>query len=331
MNTHITLSQAIEGYLLDANARRLSPRTITTYLQIFHRFQDYLGDVLLTEISPDDIRRFLNHLASAPIIPSSPIARPPRTLSDKTIHNHHIALSALWTWATKEGFTTHHIVRAVDRPQFEQRAIHPYSRQDIEAMLTACNRSQPYIRPGKRECTHARTTASRDRAIILLLTDTGLRASELAADPRRQTPGLRIQHLDQRNLQITVFGKGDKERLLPICHQTLKATWRYLVTRPDAIPADPLFLSKQKGPLTTSGLYQLTHRLGQRAGILNAHPHRFRHTFAINFLRNGGNIYALQRMLGHTTLEMVKRYLELAQTDIENAHRRASPVANWNL
>ena len=78
-------------------------------------------------------------------------------------------------------------------------------------------------------------------------------------------------------------------------------------------------------------LIKLLVRMGQRAGVANVHPHRFRHTFAINFLRNGGNAYALQMMLGHSTMEMVKRYLALAQADVEAAHRQASPVANWRL
>jgi len=82
-------------------------------------------------------------------------------------------------------------------------------------------------------------------------------------------------------------------------------------------------------PLDRVGLGKLILRIGQRAGVINAHPHRFRHTFAINFLRNGDNAYALQMMPGHSTMEMVKRYPALAQANVEVAHRQASPVANW--
>jgi site-specific recombinase XerD len=151
------------------------------------------------------------------------------------------------------------------------------------------------------------------------------------ADPKKGTPGLSIQDVDQRNLCIKVMGKGDKERIIKISPQTSKAIWRYLLERPDAEPTEPLFLSKKGGSLTTAGLLRLVKRLGERAGVSNAYPHRFRHTFAVNFLRNGGNTFELQHLLGHSSLEMVRRYVNIAQVDIENAHRRASPVSNWQL
>ena len=71
--------------------------------------------------------------------------------------------------------------------------------------------------------------------------------------------------------------------------------------------------------------------IGQRAGVAGAHPHRFRHTFAINFLRNRGNIFALQRILGHESLTMVHNYLSIAQAALQAAHNDASPVTNWVL
>jgi len=174
----------------------------------------------------------------------------------------------------------------------------------------------------------------RDRAIILLLLDTGMRAGELCIPPKRKAPnttGLLLKNVDLKDLQVKVTGKGDKERILPISPPVAKAIWRYLTTRPDALPHEPLILSRKGGCLTTDGLIQLIKHLGKRAGVPGSHPHRFRHTFAINLLRNGANAYELQAMLGHTSLEMVKRYLKLAQVDLEAAHKRASPVSNWHL
>jgi site-specific recombinase XerD len=230
----------------------------------------------------------------------------------------------------KEGFVDTHIVRAIRSPKPEKRAIEPFTREEVEAMLEACERTEEYDREGKATCSNARPTALRDRAMILLLVDTGIRASEMVADPRHDRDGLRICDIDRRDKSVKVFGKGDKERIVRLSYGTVKAIWRYLVTRPDAQPTDPLFTNIHGRPFTVSGLGQTIKYLGERCGI-HAYPHKFRHTFAINFLRNGGKTIELQHLLGHTTLEMVKRYVKLAAVDLEEAHRRASPVANWNL
>jgi len=331
MKTNISLAVAIEGYLLDAGARQLSVCTISDYKNSFRHFTEYIGDPPIADITTDDVRQFLASLNGAEITPNGHAPRPTIKLSKKSILNIHTALSSLWTWAVREGFVRKHIVRPIRPAKPEERAIEPFTRADVEAILAHCQFSRSYTRPGKAECANTRATGQRDRAIILLLLDTGMRASELTADPRREIPGLLIKNVDLQNRYIKVLGKGDKERILPISNSTTKALWKYLVTRDDPPPDQPLFLSMHGKPLTRNGLLQVIKSIAQRAGVPGAHPHRFRHTFAINFLRNGGKTLELQRLLGHTSLDMVNRYVNLAQVDLDEAHKRASPVSNWNL
>ena len=307
--TRIPLSAALEGYFIAAHARRLSPATLADYDNTFRKLEQFLGrDPPLADITAGDVTAFLSSLDH---------------LSAKTLLNYHTGLAALWTWATKEGIADQHIVRQVQRPKPEQREIMPYTRSDLQAMLTACHRSTAYVRPGKRRSNHSRPTADRDRAIILLLVDTGMRASELCE--------LRIRDLDIPNHRVRVMGKGRKERMLPISARTTQAIWRYLATRDTKRDHSFLFATRTEGPLERNNLRNTLKRIGRRAGVGGVTVHRFRHTFAIAFLRNNGHIMALQRMLGHSTLDMVTRYLAIAQADIENAHQEASPVANWLL
>jgi site-specific recombinase XerD len=310
MKSEITLSAAIDGYLLHADARGLSPHTISDYTTTYNKLLQFLGaDPPLQDITADDIRRFL---ASNPRV------------KRKTRLNYHTGLSALWRWAKSEGIVPDNVVRQVEPPHAEKTAIQPFTQDDIRAMLAACDYSQPYSRPGKRECVHRRPTALRDRAIILILLDTGMRASELC--------NLEIRDFDQRNKRISIrSGKGGKDRSVYVGATTAAAIWKYLAGRKDAYLNDPLFASELGYPISRGALLKSITHTGQRAGVLNAHPHRFRHTFAIQFLRAGGNVYTLQRLLGHSTMDMVKTYLHLADQDDSDNHRRASPVSNWHL
>ena len=199
----------------------------------------------------------------------------------------------------------------------------PFTKREVELMLAACDRGKTYTRPGKRACANGRPTALRGRAILMLLTDTGLRATELCSLATRDT--------DFKNHRILILGKGKKERHVRISPRTEQAIWRYLATRPEARPTDPLFATSDGLPMERNILLRMTHRVGERAGVEDAQPHRFRHTFAVMFLRNGGNIFELKEMLGHGSLEMVNYYLHLAQIDLDRAHQDASPVMNWLL
>jgi integrase/recombinase XerD len=127
------------------------------------------------------------------------------------------------------------------------------------------------------------------------------------------------------------LGKGNKPRTIYFGRDTKKQLWRYLQTRP-VQDDEPLFLSMRGtlagDPLTRAGLLQLIERLGKMAGIkgVRVSPHTFRHTQAVTFLNNGGNVFALQQLLGHEDLSMTRRYVAIADADLENQARRFSPV-----
>lgn len=305
----LKLSQVIFGYKIAIQARRLSPDTLRDYQRTMRKILEHLNeDPEFDAITADDIRGFLAGLDG---------------ISKKTLLNYHVGLSALWSWAVGEGFAVENIVRRVERPTPEKPAIEPLSQEDVKAMLGVIASSRSYARPGKRESSHSLPDAERNRAIILLLLDTGIRSSELC--------NLKLGQLDLQNQRIKVMGKGSKERSVPFSARTGKALWRYISARPDDSAGSLVFVTRQGESLDRDRLYHLINAIGERAGVQNARPHRFRHTFAINYLRNGGDPYSLQMMLGHSTMEMVRRYLALAQADLDNMHKIASPVSNWRL
>jgi site-specific recombinase XerD len=290
----IRFSQALDGYLLMAQARRLSPRTLEDYFTTFNKFSVFLGcDPSVSTITSKEIKRFI---ANYPL------------LSSKTLLNYHTGLSSLWNWMVKEELAVENVVRQVPPPRPEKRAISPYSKRDVCSMLTNLGKG-----------------AIRSRAIILLLLDTGLRASELCK--------LTIGDVDLNNRRIKVLGKGLKERILPISPRTAQAIWKYLTKRSvdTKYKGEPLLLQSNGLRLKRRNLYKLILRIAKKAGVEGAGVHRFRHTYAINYLRNGGNAFSLQISLGHATSDMTQRYLEIVDTDIQQIHNRASPVSNWNL
>lgn len=306
------LNSAIEGYWLEKRRNR-SPNTYNEYTYTFNRFQDFVGaGTDFAAITSDDIRQFLNYL------------RKKYNLAPKTLANAWIALSSLWTWAEVELKTPHIISGKVECPRYKRKPIDPYTRIEVAAMLEACHFANAWQTKTGRQARTIRPTALRDRSIIATLLDTGMRASELTA--------LTVHDYDNRKGQLHIRrGKGDKGRFVYLGAGAKKHLWRYLATRPEAQPAEPLFASGRLTHLDRNSLRHLLQRCAERAGVANANVHRFRHTFAINFLRNGGNLLQLQNLLGHERMDTVRIYAQLAELDLEQAQAMASPADKWNL
>jgi site-specific recombinase XerD len=162
-----------------------------------------------------------------------------------------------------------------------------------------------------------------NKAILSVLLDCGLRVSELAA--------LTTDDVNMNDGSIVVkHGKGGKQRIVHVGTKAQKALWKYLAVYRTS-ESKSLFINKVGEPLDVVGVKILVKRLGERAKV-SVSPHKLRHTFAISFLRAGGDVFSLQYLLGHSTLQMTQRYVQsLNADDAIKAHRKFSPLDNLGV
>jgi len=323
----ITLQQAISGFLQAKEAEALRPRTIESYRHELERWAQQLGTPLASQVTAQDVRAYLVYLRTD--------YKPRRfngqtnPLSPKTLRNAYITLASYFHWLNVE-FGIANPMTQIPAPKYQVVETEPFTQREVETLLQACQFKREAETRDRCRFVQHRPTALRDRAIVLVLLDTGLRASELCA--------LDLGDLDQRTGKVVVKAgdeggaKGGKGRLVYLGKAARRAVWRYVVTREDGNdPLAPLFTVRFGRRMNKNALLQLIQGLGAAAQVKDCYPHRFRHTFAITYLRSGGDIFTLQKLLGHSSLDMVKHYAKVAQIDVEQAHRRASPADNWRL
>ncbi|MFZ4663576.1 MAG: tyrosine-type recombinase/integrase [Caldilineaceae bacterium] len=305
----LTLSQSCKIFFLD---KTLAKTTAEQYKYFHGLLAEFLSDdPELESITSQQIRRFLKWV------------RQDKELSPKTAALAHTAVSSLWKWAEDE-LEIENIVSGIKRPKFHQKPIDIFTQEQIKAIMQAAEFSN-YERYGK-EIKAKRPTALRDMAIILTLLDGGLRATELC--------NLLISDYDDELGRFLIRnGKGDKSRFIYVGKRCQRAIMRYLINRKSSKPNDPLFAAGEfeDSHIDRKNLRKYMQRIGNSAGVKGVHPHRFRHTMAVTFLRNGGRIEQLRLLLGHGDLRTVLHYARLAEVDLENAMASASPADNWKL
>jgi site-specific recombinase XerD len=212
-------------------------------------------------------------------------------------------LKVFSAWCVRQGYLRTDPLATIGLPKAPVPLIVPFDRAQTVGLMAAAS---PVL-----------------RAAVAVLVDTGLRASELC--------GLRVA--DVRAGYLFVHGKGGYERLVPYgsaCARELRAYVARARGEPRRLD-EPLLLLECGQQLTPHRLGELMRAAAARAGIrgVRTSPHTLRHTFAIEFLRNGGGELALQKALGHRSLEMVRRYAELSALDVGQVHRSASPLDCW--
>jgi integrase/recombinase XerD len=164
--------------------------------------------------------------------------------------------------------------------------------------------------------------------MIMLLYDTGIRLSELIS--------LDFRKIDFNQSCLVVNGKGNRERTVPFGREARRTLWRYMTSfrpEPDSPQVIQMFLTNKGLPLKPRAVQSMLSRLGKRAGIseVRCSPHTLRHTFAKQYLMCGGDVFSLQRILGHSSLEVVKIYINLLSSEICRQHSKFSPLDNMEM
>jgi len=294
---HSLLQNQLTNYLLACRVEEKSPLTIQSYaMRIGHFIKFIQGEKLaddVRELTNNHIRLFLSSLQGR--------------CQPSTINGYYRVLRAFFNWLVAEDVLKRSPLNNIKPPRIPKSKPQPFSKQDIENLLILCSGDK--------------FLDVRNRAIILLFLDTGLRLSELA--------NIQLKDVDFDRETIRVMGKGAKERVVRMGKTVQKALLRYLLTRDDHY--DCLWVTEERRPLQRNGVQIAIKRLCKRAEITDATPgpHTFRHTAAISYLRNGGGEFTLQNMLGHSTLQMTRRYVSsLGAEDMIVVHKKASPVDN---
>ncbi|HSW63409.1 MAG TPA: tyrosine-type recombinase/integrase [Dissulfurispiraceae bacterium] len=316
------LSKGIEGFKIDALSKGYSPLTLAAYVSALTALVKLMQDPQVEDITESDLKAWMGYLRNQ----YKPVRSDNGLLSTASLHRYWKALRSFFRWAHEELGTARPDL-VLQMPKYNHKEVIPFSEDDVQKLIKACELTSP-ARPANRAAYQTRRpSASRDKALVLVLLDTGVRAGECCR--------LRVDDVNLSTGEVQVrpyrFGKT-RPRVVLIGKTARKLVWRYLQERGDDLSGSaPLFITDDGREMTRYTIGSLIARLGKRAGVTDCHPHRFRHTFAIQFLRNGGDVFSLQRLLGHATLEVVKHYLNLAKADDESAHRRASPADNWRL
>ena len=289
----MTLQAAIEEFLIDQQVRGNSLKTLKYYKQTLNVFQVYIGSVSLDSITLSLCKRYYIHLVE-------------KNISSTTTQTYLRALRAFLTWCYHEGYMTENIPARFKLPKAQRKTIDVLTDDEVRRLFA---------------CFNLRTmTGARNYAICALMLDSGLRLNEvvtLQADAVHVAEGYAI-----------VNGKGNKQRLVPLGLQSKRALIRYMGRVP-VCSLETLFVQKDNTiPLQQSTVKQLFRKLKIRAGISRLRPHLLRHSFATRYLENGGDIYSLQQILGHTSLEMVKKYVHLIPSKTVVCFPQFSPLDN---
>jgi integrase/recombinase XerC len=294
------------GYL--ASERRMSPKTVEAYGRDVRQFLTFLSQHLgrrvtlaaLSKLEPQDVRAFM-------------AARRGDGISSRSLMRMLAGARSFARFLERNGKGKVGALAAVRAPKIGKTLPRPLpvgaARRVADSELLAGDASEPWVR-------------ARDAAVLALLYGSGLRISE-ALGLKRADFGAGARDA------ITVTGKGRKQRMVPVLPQVQKLVADYVALCPYDLPQDcPLFVGAKGGPLSARVVQLAMARLRGALGLAEtATPHALRHSFATHLLARGGDLRAIQELLGHASLATTQIYTEVDAERLIEAYRNAHPRA----
>lgn len=295
----LSLEDAISGFLTAARARNLSRKSLAWYGIVMRQFREFVGpDKDVRTVTAADLRVFL----AARLSNHSP----------RSVANYRAALRVLFRWFLAEEYVDRDVSLRVQGSRVPRYVPVVLSPEEVATFLKAWPGSG-YVQV-------------RNRVAVMMLLDTGLRVAELCS--------LTVGSADLIAGTVRVFGKGRKEREVPISLPLRAELRRFLRARETArIPSTLLFASFRGGPWATNSVEHTFRRAAEAVGLDTERmkPHNFRRTAATTLLRQGASLEHVRAILGHSDVTTTSRYLGLDLDDLKAVHASASPLTAFGL
>ena len=292
------LKTVIANFIIDRQAIGLSSNTIRFYrdeLGLFERWMTGQGMTCTLAISSDVLRSYFTDLADR--------------RNQGGVHTSYRAIKAMLRWLEQEEDGDYR--NPIDKVKVKAAKVKARPGvpiENIQRMIDACQGP----------------LALRDQTILRLFLDTGARAFEFVA--------LNLGDLELTSGAVKIMhGKGDKERTVYIASHSRRSLKRYLKTRTHLNLSAPLWLTDEGDRLTKRGLRSVIERRANDASVPVPGLHDFRRAFAVNMWNNGIDLLTISRLMGHSSIEVTKRYIDPDELEIRERHAKGSPVDNADL
>lgn len=315
------MKKAVADFIVYHEVKNTSLVTIQDYRRVLNWFADWLASAHDVHDTDDlqlvHLREWVNYLQKI-------VGKYGKPLKDTTVYQYGLDILVFGHWLENEAVIEKRITARFKLPKVEREFIPTFTPDDVEKMMDACESLGRYGASVRKAMT------ARNRAILSVLIDTGIRRSELI--------GLRLCDIDRDLRVLLIHRKGNKWQQVPISREGFKPLHEYLSKHRATLAAlaghmvafkeDAVFLSEHGTPFTKSGLNDFFLRIKQITGIDDkvVSPHNCRRYMATSQLAMGRSPLDVQRQMGHTTLQMTNRYASLSIEQLQRSHEEYSPL-----